>query len=87
MKRNKAPIEFDPFCFSIIAQKRTLDLKAIDIKTRAKWTRFIKLFLIQRRNNKLQQFEKNYNFSGREEYIEQVPPLKITAIHKYLFEM
>ena len=39
-------------CFSIITSKRTLDLKAKDTATRAKWVNYIGALLIQKRENR-----------------------------------
>lgn len=68
MKKNKVPIEFDRFCFSIVTfnrfdqkkkkknlkliykKKRSLDLKAVDIKTRIKWVKYLKHYLVEKRD-------------------------------------
>lgn len=69
MKKNKVPIEFDKFCFSMVTKnryrfvisniktklilKRSLDLQAGDIKTRIKWVKYLKHYLVEKR-------DKNY---------------------------
>jgi hypothetical protein len=49
MKHNKVVLQFDEMCFSIITTKRSLDLKAKDTSTRAKWVNYIGALLIQKR--------------------------------------
>jgi len=49
LTKNHVPTEFDDSVFSIVAQKRTLDLKAQDAKTRSKWERYFRLILVQRK--------------------------------------
>ena len=49
MRMNKVPKQFDSMCFSIVTNSRTLDLKARDSETRAKWVNYIGALLIQKR--------------------------------------
>ena len=37
MLKNQVPHEFDAFCFSIISEERTLDLKCDKTKIKDKW--------------------------------------------------
>lgn len=69
MQKNNVPIEFDSFCFSIVTEKRyyflknskflfkkkkrSLDLKANDIKLRVKWTKFLKYYLVNLRDKRM----------------------------------
>ena len=57
MKANKVHPQFDSMCFSIITNKRSLDLKARDSETRAKWVNYIGALLIQNRENRRKKEE------------------------------
>lgn len=60
MKKNKVPQEFDSLCFTISTTQRTLDLKAKTNKERSKWINYIRAILIQRRDQKIEELEKDF---------------------------
>jgi hypothetical protein len=60
MQRNKVPLHFDSLCFTISTTHRTLDLKARTSKERARWVNYIRGILIDRREKRKLQLEKEY---------------------------
>jgi hypothetical protein len=49
LMKNKVPQEFDNVVFSIISNRRTLDLRAPDADTRFRWEKYFKLHLVERK--------------------------------------
>ena len=70
MRANKVPSVFDSMCFSIITRKRSLDLKARDSETRAKWVNYIGALLIQNRENRRIKVEAEFQLHFSKEKIE-----------------
>ena len=48
-QKHNIPVELDQFCFSVITNQRTLDLKANEIEIKAKWVNYIRAFILLRR--------------------------------------
>lgn len=61
--KNKVPSEFDSKIVSIVAVKRTLDLKAPTVEIRAKWERYFRLTLVKKKE---QLIEKKNNKRAQE---------------------
>ena len=72
MQKNKVPEHFDSLCFTIGTVYRTLDLKAKTNKERAKWVNYIRAILIQRRENRKEEIEKNHQITLSREKIEEI---------------
>jgi cytohesin/brefeldin A-inhibited guanine nucleotide-exchange protein len=67
MQKYDIPIEFDQFCFSIITNQRTLDLRANEIEIKAKWVNYLRAFILQRREAECKKASRNLKRVENEE--------------------
>lgn len=58
MIKNKIPVEFDMFCFSIITSHRTVDVKVNDLDTKSKWINYLRAVIITRRETEAKKAEE-----------------------------